>query len=237
MGDLAASGFFEHGSGSVYAFHPPSCTVAIMKKGTQPIEDAMKNAQTRTVAVFAALAALMAVTRFDHFGSAVSLPDASYAIFFLGGLYVARSASSSIAAFFALIIEAGLIDYYATSIQGISDWCMTPAYWFLVPTYGSLWFVGRWFALRHTMEGRGLIGLAVAAWAASSFAFIFSNATFYVFSEHFASMSVTEFVSRVAQYYGSYVSVALLYIACAVALHMTFGILVKQRGDERSEAV
>ena len=142
--------------------------------------DAMNNIQTKTIAIFAALAALMAATRFNHFGSAVSLPDASLAVFFLGGLYLAVSARASIAAFIALILEAGLIDYYATSMQGVSDWCMTPAYWFLIPTYGSLWLVGRWFALRHTMQGKGLIGLALVAWAANSFAFVFSNATFYV---------------------------------------------------------
>ena len=197
----------------------------------------MKNTQQRSVAIFAALAALMAATRFDHFGSAVSLPDASYAIFFLGGLYIARSARASAAAFAALIIEAGLIDYYATSIQGISDWCMTPAYWFLVPTYGSLWFFGRWFALRHAMEGRGLIGLALVAWAACSFAFMFSNATFYLFSERFATMSAAEYASRVVQYYGSYVSVALLYTACAVALHMAFDIIARQRAHARSGTV
>jgi len=194
----------------------------------------MNNTQTRTAAIFAALAALMAATRFDHFGSAVSLPDASYALFFLGGLYLARSARTSVAAFSALILEAGLIDYYATSIQGISDWCMTPAYWFLIPTYGSLWFVGRWFALRHSMEGKGLVGLALLAWAACSFAFMFSNATFYLFSERFAAMSATEYASRVTQYYGSYVSVALLYIACAVALHIALDIIVKQRAHSRS---
>lgn len=197
----------------------------------------MNNIQTRTVAVFAALAALMAATRFDHFGSAVSLPDASYAVFFLGGLYLARSARASMAAFIALILEAGLIDYYATSVQGISDWCMTPAYWFLIPTYASLWFAGRWFALRHTMQGRGLAGLAIVAWAACSFAFMFSNATFYLFSGRFADMSATEYASRVAQYYGSYVSMALLYIACAAALHIAFGIIVKQRVHARSDAV
>jgi len=194
----------------------------------------MNNTQTRTAAIFAALAALMAATRFDHFGSAVSLPDASYALFFLGGLYLARSARTSVAAFSALILEAGLIDYYATSIQGISDWCMTPAYWFLIPAYGSLWFVGRWFALRHSMEGKGLVGLALLAWAACSFAFMFSNATFYLFSERFAAMSATEYASRVTQYYGSYVSVALLYIACAVALHIALDIIVKQRAHSRS---
>ena len=156
----------------------------------------MNNIQTKTIAIFAAMAALMAATRFNHFGSAVSLPDASLAVFFLGGLYLALSARASIAAFIALILEAGLIDYYATSMQGVSDWCMTPAYWFLIPTYGSLWLVGRWFALRHTMQGKGLIGLALVAWAANSFAFVFSNATFYLFSEHFANMSAVEYASH-----------------------------------------
>ena len=189
----------------------------------------MNNIQTRSIAIFALLAALMAATRFNHFGSAVSLPDASYAVFFLGGLYLSRFARASVAAFSVLIIEAGLIDYYATSVQGISDWCMSPAYWFLLPTYGSLWLVGRWFAMRYAMEGKGLTALALAAWAASSFAFAFSNATFYLFSGRFADMGMVEYTSRIAQYYASYVSVALLYIVCAVALHMAVDIISKQR--------
>jgi hypothetical protein len=194
----------------------------------------MNNIQTRTVAIFAVLAALMAATRFSHFGSAVSLPDASYAVFFLGGLYLSRIARASVAVFSVLTVEAGLIDYYATSVQGISDWCMSPAYWFLIPTYGSLWLVGRWFASRNAMQegslnGKAWIGLGVAAWAGSSFAFVFSNATFYMFSGRFAEMSAAEYASRVAQYYISYVSMALLYIACAVALHMAVDIIGRQR--------
>jgi hypothetical protein len=194
----------------------------------------MSNIQTRSIAIFALLAALMAATRFNHFGSAASLPDASYAVFFLGGLYLSKFTRASAAAFSVLILEAGLIDYYATSVQGISDWCMSPAYWFLIPTYGSLWFVGRWFALRHTakgraMEGRGMVGLVMIAWAASSFAFMFSNATFYLFSGRYAEMSAIEYASRVAQYYVSYVSVALLYIACVVAVHMAVDMISRQR--------
>jgi hypothetical protein len=194
----------------------------------------MINIQSRTIAIFALLAALMAATRFDHFGSAVSLPDASYAVFFLGGLYLARFARVSVAAFSVLIIEAGLIDYYATSVQGISDWCMSPAYWFLIPTYGSLWLVGRWFASRnamqeHSLKGKAWIVLGLAAWAGSSFAFVFSNATFYLFSGRFADMSATEYASRVAQYFVSYVSMALLYIACALAIHMAAEIIGRQR--------
>jgi hypothetical protein len=198
----------------------------------------MSNTQTKSIAIFLLLATLMAATRFNHFGSAISLPDASYAVFFLGGLYLARFTRASAAVFIVLLMEAGLIDYYATSVQGISDWCMTPAYWFLIPTYGSLWMVGRWFTSRknkagHTMEGhmesKALIVLAIAAWAASSFAFAFSNATFYLFSARYEEMSAVEYISRVAQYYASYVSVALLYIACAVAMHMVIEIISRQR--------
>jgi hypothetical protein len=194
----------------------------------------MNNIQTRTIAIFAALAVLMAATRFNHFGSAVSLPDASYAVFFLGGLYLAKTFRASAAAFTVLILEAGLIDFYATSVQGISDWCMTTAYWFLIPTYASLWLVGGWFTRQlerkgHTMAGKDLLGLALAAWASCSFAFVFSNATFYLFSGRFADMGAAGYASRVAQYYVSYISFALLYIACAVAIHMAIEIVDKQR--------
>jgi hypothetical protein len=192
----------------------------------------MNTTQTRTMAIFAALVALMAVTRFNHFGSAVALPDASCAVFFLGGLYLARSVP--IALFAALIVEAGLIDYYATSVQGVSDWCMSPAYWFLIPTYGSLWLAGRWAALRSTMQGHTpestrLVVLGVTAWAACSFAFVLSNATFYLYSGYFAGMGAAEYVARVVQYYVPYVSVALLYISCAVALHIAAAFIGRQR--------
>ncbi|NOU01281.1 MAG: hypothetical protein HOO95_06885 [Gallionella sp.] len=194
----------------------------------------MSNTQTKSMVIFVLLAVMMAATRFNHFGSTFSLPDASYAVFFLGGLYLARMARVSVIVFIALLLEAGLIDFYATSVQGISDWCMTPAYWFLIPTYGSLWLVGRWVSSRPTIQSRtmgknGLMILALSAWVASSFAFAFSNVTFYLFSERFVDMSMVEYSTRVAQYYVSYVSVALLYIACAVAVHIAVDIIGKHR--------
>ena len=92
----------------------------------------------------------MAATRVNHFGTAFSLPDASYAVFLLGGLYPAKSARLSLIAFMVLVIEAGLIDWDASALQGISDWCIRPAYWFLIPTYASLWLAGRWYGLRNS---------------------------------------------------------------------------------------
>ena len=197
----------------------------------------MTSIPTRIVAIIAAFAVLMAATRFSHFGSAVSLPDASLAIFFLGGLYLSRYAKLSAYVFAALILEAGVIDYYATSVQGVSDWCLTPAYWFLIPTYGGVWLIGRWFASRFTLQGKGLLMLVAAAWAANSFAFVSSNAAFYLLSGHFADMRVADYAGSVAQYYVSYVSVAMLYIACAAAMGMLFGMLNRQAMHSTTDAI
>lgn len=185
----------------------------------------MKLFQDRKWEIVAGLMLTMAATRFHHFGSAISLPDASYAVFFLGGLYLARFARVSKVVFFALLLEAGMVDYYATAVQGISDFCITPAYGFLFAAYGSLWFAGRWFALRHNMEGKGLVGLALTAGIAASFAFLLSSGSFYLLSGHFNDMTAAEYASRVAQYFGGYVSVTLLYVACAVAVQMAFNII------------
>jgi hypothetical protein len=189
----------------------------------------MKLLQSRTWMIAAGLMLAMAATRFNHFGSAFSLPDASWAVFFLGGLYLARYARASVTIFIALLLQAGFMDSYVTTVQGVSDWCMTPAYWFLIPTYGSLWFVGRWFALRHSMEGKSLVFLAALAWAANSFAFLLSNASFYLVSGRVNEMTAAEYASRVSEYYVSYVSMSLLYIACVVGIHMLFTVLGKNK--------
>jgi hypothetical protein len=188
----------------------------------------MKLLQNRVWMIVAGLMLAMVATRFNHFGSAFSLPDASWAVFFLGGIYLARNARASLVVFIGLLLQAGLMDSYVTTVRGVSDWCMTPAYWFLIPTYASLWFVGRWFALRHTLAGNGLFWLAGLSWVANSFAFLLSNASFYFVSGRVNEMTMAEYASRVSEYYVSYVSMSMLYIACAVVIQMLFSILNKR---------
>ena len=74
-----------------------------------------------------ALAALLAMTRGQHFAS-VNLPSASWAVFFLAGVLVRPKW-----VFPALFLEASLLDFAAIQWAGVSDWCMSPAYWMLVP--------------------------------------------------------------------------------------------------------
>lgn len=175
--------------------------------------------QNKTFWIGAALVSLMAATRYQHFGSVLTLPDASYAVFFLGGLFLGR-VRGALAILAVLILEAALVDFYAINFNGISAYCVTSAYGFMVFAYAALWFVGRWFAPRFESSAKGLASLAVAAAFAGSAAFIIANVSFYLLAGYFDTMSVVEYVSRVTQYYGSYVAVMLMYVGFAVGVQM-----------------
>lgn len=182
----------------------------------------MKFLQNKTIWIATALGLLMLTTRanlISHFGTPIVLPDASYAVFFLGGLLLGR-VRGALAILAALIVEAALVDFYAINFQGISAYCMTSAYGFMVFAYAALWFVGRWIAPRYDTSAKGLAILAAAAVVAGSAAFIIANVSFYLLAGYFESMSVVEYVSRVTQYYGSYVAVMLMYVAFAVGVQM-----------------
>src|SRR5256885_9905030 len=84
-----------------------------------------------------ALIALLAVTRIGHFGGIATPPDASLAVFFLLGLWVASARWLVIG-----LLAAAAADALAVA-QGASTYCITPAYPFLIPTYGVLWGAGR----------------------------------------------------------------------------------------------
>lgn len=183
--------------------------------------------------IMAVLVLLMAATRFGHFGSALALPDASYAVFFLGGLYLGRG-RGALAILALLLVETVLVDYYAINSRGASGWCVTSAYSFLILAYGALWAVGRWFAPRHDLTVKGLGGLLLTGAVAGSAAFVIANVSFYLLAGYFDSMSVMQYVAGVSQYYFSYVAVALFYIGLAVGTQMLFR--VTDRKSTRADA-
>ena len=184
--------------------------------------------QNRQVGIFAALVLLMAATRFySHYGSAVSLPDASLAVFFLAGFYLARLAWPAIVAFVLLLLVAGGIDYYAIAFRGVSDACISPAYWFLIPTYACVWYAGRWFAARQQMNWTSLGLLATVAWGSITAAFLISNTSYYLLSGRFTDLGLMQYAERVAKYYPQYLSCTLLYLTCAAMLHVLLSNLGK----------
>ncbi len=146
---------------------------------------------------------LMAATRVHHFGSAVSLPDASLAAFFLAGLL-----SGNRRLLLVLLVQAGLLDYWAINYFGVSDFCISPAYVFLIPTYATMWFAGRYS--KHL--SCSMVSTAVVAGLATSAAFVMSNASFFLFSGRYGPMPTLDYAAAVAPYYPPYLAAALCYV-------------------------
>ena len=157
-----------------------------------------------------ALVLLFAIilTRTNHFGDHVYLPDATLAVLFLGGLLIARKAWLGLA-----IAVAFAMDFYAIGFKGVSDYCMSLGYWGLIPTYAAVWGAGRWLA-KHEQPFAAL-PYATVGWAAASVAFVLSNAFWYSFSDKVDTLTVVEFTQRVAKYYTPYVGYALMYLGAA----------------------
>lgn len=175
------------------------------------------------IVISALLTLLMILTRSHHFASVHHLADASWAIFFLAGIYL-RS-GWSLAAFFAL--SWGL-DFAAYTWGGVSGFCLTPAYVFLLPAYGSLWLAGRWFAKRYQPSWRAVAPLAVGGITGLVLCELFSSGGFYFFSGRFTETTVSEFGGRLMTYFPLYAETFIFYLGIATGLHVMFAYLAAQ---------
>ena len=164
----------------------------------------------RTAIVLLTLA--MWATRSHHFGSILHMPDASWAAFFIAGAMGTR-----IRVPLWLMINAGIIDYFAL-LGGVSSYCVTPAYAFLVPTYLTLWVSGRWSAMTFSWNAAPLARTAAALGLGVAGAFIISNASFYALAGYFEKMSLLQYTNSVATYFSHFLeSTAVYTIAAGVA--------------------
>jgi hypothetical protein len=165
-----------------------------------------------------ALGLVMAATRGQH--AAVlghPLPDASLAVFFLAGVYL-RPAW----VFAALFLEGMLIDIAAVTWGGVSGFCISPAYGFLLPAYGITWAAGRWYSTRHRLAWSTLLPLFAALGVAVTSAELLASGGFYVFSGRFADLSLAEFGLRLIQYFPTSLQALTLYVLLAAVVHVAF---------------
>ncbi|MDA8420024.1 MAG: hypothetical protein M0039_02030 [Pseudomonadota bacterium] len=167
----------------------------------------------RTYAIAGVLALLMAATRFHHLEAAFNIPDASVAVFFLAGLFLPASW------FFPVYLaEAALIDYLAITYGGVSAWCVSPAYAFLIPAYGVVWYAGRSLASRSVSGWRGWFIRLGAAVIAAVAAFVISTGSFYLFSGRVSSGTLVGYLLHSESYFQYYVGSAFAYVAIGLGV-------------------
>ncbi|QLF92718.1 hypothetical protein HW090_05740 [Pseudomonas sp. ABC1] len=177
------------------------------------------------------LVVLMAITRGQHFASVDNLPSASWAIFFLAGVYLRPRW-----AFVLFFAEATLLDFVSLATGTISDWCLSPVYWMLLLAYGCLWFAGRLFAARARPSWRSpaLLALALAGTlvVAAFVAHLISSGGFYFFSGRYDEPTLAGFIERMGIYYPRYLSNLALYVALVAIMHI--GVAAFMRTQQRA---
>lgn len=182
------------------------------------------NTTTRRALLLVLIAALMAFTRlhlptsFTHFGP---LPDASWAAFFIGGFYLRAWTRW---AFPLLMALAVLVDYIVISGQGIDFWshyCVSPAYWFLVPAYFALWMGGslvrRFQTARHGRTLAILVGSLVVSVAVCH---LLSQGSFYWMSASVAEPTFAGWWKNYTDWFVPYLRVTAIYVGLAIIVHV-----------------
>ncbi len=164
--------------------------------------------------ILSGLMLLMLLTRFHHFGGINTLPDATLAVFFCVGLYCKRPWVLPL-----LLVEAGVIDYVAIHFGGVSDWCVSPAYLFLIPTYAVMWQGGHLCSRWVDSSKAAVKILPLVIFTATTLAFLISNGSFYLFSGRFEDLKFAEYFLRVFKYYPSYFMTPMVYIGLILAVH------------------
>lgn len=169
--------------------------------------------------IAAALFALLILTRGHHFPTVKQvLPSASWAVFFLAGIYLRPAWALA-----GLLGAAALIDAAAIAWAGVSDYCVSPAYVGLIPAYGALWLAGRWYAHRHVFAPETLLPLAGALLAGVVACELISSGSFYFYSGRFAEPTLVEFGRRLVVYGSYYLQATAFWVGLAVLIHIALG--------------
>ncbi|HEY2623843.1 MAG TPA: hypothetical protein VGI53_10370 [Dyella sp.] len=182
----------------------------------------MAMTQTQRLGIFLALALVMAATRihlslFNH-----DVRDASWAVFFLAGFWLRGSFRW---AFPLLMAGAVLTDYLVINGQGIDFWshyCVSVAYWFLIPAYLSLWMGGSWLARHQRGLSMSTLGLAAVALLVSQLVcYVLSNGSFYWLSNSVPQpRSFSAWFENLGDWYLPFLGTTALYVGIGALVHV-----------------
>ena len=132
--------------------------------------------------IFTFLIFVMLLTRGDHFLTSVSLPDASFALFLIGGLLLKKPKW-----FISLFAFSIAIDLVTLSMNSAYQIPINLGYLGLLPSYGIMWFIGS--RIENTESFVKFMTFGVLA---TLIAFIISTQTFNLFSGIITDISIKQ---------------------------------------------
>lgn len=176
----------------------------------------MQNLSNRTqLTVATALVLLLITTRGHHFVTIKHLlPSASWAVFFLGGVYL-RPAW----AFAAFLGITAALDFAAVTWGGVSNFCVSPAYVGLLPAYGVLWLGGRWYRKRHRFQWSTLLPLVSSTAVAAIVCEVISSGSFYFYSGRIVDPTIIGFLPQLVKYFPHNINAMAFWIGVMALIH------------------
>ncbi len=167
------------------------------------------------------LVAAVLVTQGQHDATSLHLPQAAWAAFFLGGFYLRH------ARLWALGL--GLIwtlDYAAVTWGGVSDFCLTPAYLFMVPAYGVLWLAGRFCGTRfRALDWHSFSVLAVGLLSSIVVAETLASGSFYLLSGRIEQVSPAGLATYLMTWAPQTLEAFAFWIGVAAPIHAVARLL------------
>jgi hypothetical protein len=165
----------------------------------------------KSLLIAAILAFFMLLTRGSHVLTQVSLPDASLALFLLGGMLLGTSSVSRTAWFAGFFVLATVIDFGAAALDPAQGFCLTNGYWGLIPAYAVMWFGGLWLGKQDAFAVNNIFTYSLVTMLATFLAFVISTQTYYLFSGRFPASGVVESMQHGWEYLPSWMGFSAMY--------------------------
>ena len=181
--------------------------------------------------ILSLLVLLMAGTRINHFAP---VPDASWAVFFIGGFYLRNWTRW---AFPLLMGLAVVVDWAVISSQGMSFWqhyCVSAAYWMLIPAYFAMWAGGMLLRRYYSSASLKSLGLLAATVIGSvALCHLIAQGSFYWISASVAEPSFAGWAKNYSDWLLPYMRSAAMYIGAAALVQVAVEASSKQSAAGR----
>ena len=172
----------------------------------------IKNLKSKSIITFALLVFFMCLTRGSHFLSPFSLPDTSFALFFIGGMLLKKPKW-----FISLFILSVVIDLATLSINSAYQIPINFGYLGLLPSYGIMWFFG--LRIAYT---KSFLKFAAFGVIATLITFVISTQTYNLLSGTFPDITIKESIQTGWEYLPQSFIYTMSYLLTYWCIHSLF---------------
>jgi hypothetical protein len=150
----------------------------------------IKNLDFKSISIYIYLFLLMTLTRGSHLLSSLSLPDASFALFLIGGMLLQKPRW-----FISLFILSVVIDLTTLSTNSAYQIPINFGYWGLLPSYGIMWLFGSRIA-----NTKSFVRFVTFGVISTLITFVISTQTYNLLSGTFPGMTIKQSIQTGWEY-------------------------------------